>query len=196
MDNAEEVQRILEGLGKFLDTVDGVGDVEAGARYMAHLAADRPELWVSCAEGAGQCPVTWKAVERLADSLLALPPEQRRAPDSDPRKPLWDKAVDAVNEWALKVALGNRSQLDHTALIPPRCNAPGAKMARHTAIAAMVEKIHRVSGLPRTSEYDKPTACGLVAERVGMRADTVRDIWREYGRDLRDLLDSKGGDRA
>ena len=156
------------------------GGLDALAKMYALNLERHPEKWHAYIERSGDDLLAYKTLQVLLTSMRDKPPG---SVDCSPEEAtVWQAALSSLDSWAQDVAL--------EIIEKPKDRSDKRKfMLRDTMIAAAINGIHDVSGVPY--ELDEPrsreprSACHIVADRLGMPFGTVRSIWRKE----RSLLD-------
>ena len=156
------------------------GGLDRFAENFATKLERHPEKWQAYIERSGDDLLAYKTLQVL---LTNIRDKQPGSISISPKKAqVWQVALNSLNSWAHDVVLE---------IIEKPKDGPDKRklMLRNAIIAAAVNGIHDVSGVPY--ELDEPrsreprSACHIVADRLGMPFSTVRSIWRKE----RSLLD-------
>ena len=156
------------------------GGLDALAQTLALNLERHPERLQAYIERSRDDLLAFKTLQVLLANMRGKQPDPISA--SPDEAVLWLAALNSLNGWAQDVTLE---------IIKKPKDRPDKRkrMIRDAAIAATVNGIHDVSGVPY--EFDEPmsgeprSACHIVADRLDMPYTTVRSIWRKK----RDLLD-------
>ena len=87
-----------------------------------------------------------------------------------------------LSDWMLDVASGDRER-------PIVLGRRGGQFEyRYLVIAVLIKRLHDEFGRPYAPPSEN-SACHLVAERLSVPVETVRDIWRKNKQDVRAAMD-------
>lgn len=133
------------------------------ASDIAEQLVDEPDEWERWVSYSDDDYLSWKIVQALVAAL------RERDPECLQRPPLFDWVVDA--------ALG---------IEPLRPRGADERLNRFSkmVIALTVDRLRNLPNGPVIWSERGDSACDLVAERVGLKPDTVRKTWNDYRRQL------------
>ena len=157
------------------------GGLDALAKMYALNLERHPEKWQAYIAGSRDDLLAFKTLQVLLANMRGKQPGSISV--SPEEAVVWQAALNSLNSWAQDAALENIKK-------PKDRPDKRKRMLRDATIAATVNGIHDLSGVPY--EFDEPksgeprSACHIVADRLGMPYATVRSIWRKE----RDLLNS------
>ena len=155
----EEEVRVLDllewSLADFVPT-----DLESMGEFRAGMLLQEPDLWPAYIEASKTNRWAWETLSGLVRIFgkraqghvrdVVLPPP--------------------LSKWALDVASGHLG-------LPSWKQRPKLQEFRHHTIAIAIERLHDL-GRPYAPPSEN-TACHLVAQRLGLKIDSVRDIWKK-----------------
>ena len=155
------------------------GGLDALAKIYALNLESHPEKWQAYIAASRDDLLAFKTLQVLLANMRGKKPGSISV--SPEEATVWRVALKSLDGWAQDVALENIKK--------PKDRPDKRKwMLRDASIAATVNGIHDLSGVPY--EFDEPksgeprSACHIVADRLGKPYATVRSIWRKE----RDLL--------
>ena len=150
------------------------GGLDSLAKMLAINLERHPEKWEAYIAGSKDDLLAYKTLQALLTNVRS---RQLDFVNASPEEMLvWHAAQNILNGWAQDVAL--------EIIWKPKDGPDKRKLAlRNAMIAAAVNGIHEVSGIPYEFEEPKSgeprTACHVVADRLGMSFGAVRSIWRK-----------------
>ena len=163
----------------WLDTVEFclaefAGGLDAHAKMLALNIESHPEKWQAYIAASRDDLLAYKTLQVLPANMRGKKPSSINV--SSEEAEVWRVALNSLDGWVQDVALE---------IIQKPKDGPDRrkKMLRDAIIAAAVNGIHDVNGVPY--EFDEPkfgeprSACHIVADRLGMTPTTVRSIWRK-----------------
>ena len=154
--------------------------LDLAADHLAWTLERRPEEWPFLIERSQENRVAWKALKILLRGLYRSKAKLLTVPVVDEKK--WQAGLDAIRRWAYEAVIGDRKEP------APRGRVAGKNGTRNSVIIGTLEGIHTFCERPYMDDY-KPerSACGLVADRLGIPYATIRTIWRKNQSVLRPL---------
>ena len=162
----EKEERVLDSLEWSLadfvpDDLESIGEFRAG------MLLQEPDRWPAYVEASKKDRWAWETLSGLVRIFRKR--AQGRVRDVVLPPPL--------SKWVLDVASSSKRGP------PPWEHRPKLQKYRHHNIAMAIERLHDL-GRPYAPPSEN-SACLLIAERTGMKIDSVRDIWKKQKKRIR-----------
>ena len=164
IDDLDEEQRILDFMEFSI-----IRSPEYSRGHLAQRIAkdnlDKPDEWLGWVAASSDDPLAWKVCVALLEKLCEPGPERGRR---------WARLfLSPLLVWALDVAEGTRKE--------PRKRGrdPYVNNYRDIIIFTFVAAVRDVGLRPATTSSTGKSACHLVAERLNLSYQTVRNIWQD-----------------
>ena len=164
--NASDLEQLVLDCMEYIFHTRDYCDSDTVAQELALLDLGRPpNEWQDWVDLSHECPLAWRVCVALVETLRVEAPLLL--------------FFSPLRDWALDVAQGIR--------VEPRRPGrdPFANWIRNLVIVHFVAALRDLGSRPATSNIPGKSACHLVADRLGLSYQAVRNVWldcRKYSR--------------